>query len=1023
MTISQVLSAIDKSVADLNRANVLEWRYPGKTPRNPLAARLRPSWNKFATGPGPWKKNGKNWFWSEFTFPESHAGIPLSGTEAMLFIYGWMPFTLWFDGKQLFRENHAWMATGPIADPLPVPIKPGAKHRLVLCVEPTELPGGGLSIHVEIRYRTAVEVAVDIGAVAAEIRLAEAVARTTSERSLIENALAALEIRALAKQQWSDFLLSAQRLEQILHPLSDRVKRLTVHLIGHSHIDMDWMWTWKDTLHCIRRDLKAVTDMMDDFPDLTFTHSQVSTYRAISESDPDVFAKIVKRIKEGRWENAAGTWVEGDLNMADGESIVRHMLYSADWTTRHMDSKARVLWEPDTFGHPGNMPQIAQLGEFDCYFHWRCNPDKYDGWPVWRWVGIDGTPITCVSQCYGSDLAPGTLAHRAIRHFREGQTHAIHIWGMGDHGGALARYQITLMRRFQHRPLIPSLRFSTMRDFLAAVQSQNPHLPSAKGQTYTLFEGCFTTHASIKRENRLCEGALLAAETLSALAGINRNKDIREGWINTLFNHFHDIFDGAAVHDTYRNATARSQKALRIAKNVQSAALRRLVPSTSARFVTVVNALGFERTEPVSFRLPSDTAFLEDDTGRLIPIQKSHEGFVFVARNVPAFSHRTYRVVRMRAASSGEQPVSVGDEGNYFRIETAHAASMLSKAGGIVGSYFDKHLRREFVSYGIPIPLTHVPSTHAELALNVFQIADESHNAMTAWLINDIMRREYLVRGAEVHLVECGPVFARFKVRHSFRSSKIEEFITWYAAINRVDFDIHVDWREIGHEKVGVPQLKVSFAASIQAARARTEGPFSIREIPADGIEMPTQKWADVTGDEAGFAVLNDSKYGVDILGSRIRVTLLRNPYSPDPETDNGRHRIRLAFLPHGPKATNADLVKHGMSFNRPLHAVEGGIRRSGRDQLRMDSTSDAVVCTALRQAEHSNRILLRLFNTSDRPVVSEVTLGRGLTAASEVNFLENPVNGTLKIERGATKLRFRPFEIKTLLCDIRGWA
>ena len=1023
MKTSDLLAVIDKSVAELNRGHVLEWRYPEKKPSDPFTATIKPSWRKFEPGPGPWKKNGKNWFWSEFTFPSSHAGIPLAGTQALLFIHGWMPFTMWVDGKELFREEHAWMATGPIADPFPVPVEPGARHRFVLCIEPTELPGGGLSIHAEFRYQPALETAADIGAVAAELRMAQALARTEAEKSLVEKAAAALDAKSLAGQNWADFLLSAERMEKILAPLSPRAKDLTVHLIGHSHIDMDWMWTWQDTLHCIRRDLKAVSDMMDDFPDLTFTHSQVSTYRAFMESDPEIFRKIVQRIREGRWENAAGTWVEGDLNMADGESIARHILYSADWTLRHMGSKARVLWEPDTFGHPGNMPQIARLGEFDCYFHWRCNPDKYDGWPVWKWVGIDGTSITALSQCYGSDLSAGAIVSRAIRHLRDGFTDALHVWGMGDHGGALSRHQILLMRRFMHRPLIPAVEFSTMGRLVDAIRRQNPKLPSARGQTYTLFEGCFTTHASIKRENRLCEGALLAAETFAVLAGINANDRLRDGWLNTLFNHFHDIFDGAAVHDTYRNASVRSRKALRAAARVEEEALKRLFPSAAPGLVTVANPLGFSRTEPVFVRLPADARWVEDEDGRLLPVQKTGGLSCFVAADVPAFSHRTYRMVHGRRTPAEASGLSVREEGGYFRIETASAVSMLGKAGGIIGSYFDKTLDREFVAYGIPIPLTHVPTTHAELALNVFHVSDESHNGMTAWLINDIMRREYLVRGADVRLVECGPVFARFRVRHAFRSSRIEEYITWYADLNRVDFDIRVDWREKGSEKVGVPQLKVGFACSIAGPRARTEGPFSIREIPADGMEMPTQKWADVTGDGAGFAVLNDCKCGVDMLGSRIRVTLLRNPYFPDLDTDCGRHRVRLAFVPHGPRMSNAELVRRGMAFNRPLRAIAGGKGRRGTAQLRVEGSSDALVCTTMRRAEHSDRIVMRLFNTADQPASARVALGRGLVSAEEVTFLENPVGSNVRLERGAAVLRFRPFEIKTLLCRIKGWA
>ena len=182
----------------------------------------------------------------------------------------------------------------------------------------------------------------------------------------------------------------------------------------------------------------------------------------------------------------------------------------------------------------------------------------------------------------------------------------------------------------------------------------------------------------------------------------------------------------------------------------------------------------------------------------------------------------------------------------------------------------------------------------------MFQVADESPNAMTAWLIHDVRREENLLQAESVEFVAAGPVCARFRVRHRFRSSRIDEELVFYREVPRVDFEARIDWCETGGPEQGVPQLKVAFAADLAAVRARTEGPFVVREIPANGMERPTQKWADLAGDGAGFTLLNDSKYGVDALGGRLRLTLLRNAYGPDPETDNGVHTVRFAFEPHG---------------------------------------------------------------------------------------------------------------------------
>jgi alpha-mannosidase len=308
-----------------------------------------------------------------------------------------------------------------------------------------------------------------------------------------------------------------------------------------------------------------------------------------------------------------------------------------------------------------------------------------------------------------------------------------------------------------------------------------------------------------------------------------------------------------------------------------------------------------------------------------------------------------------------------------------------------------------------------------DFGLNTFQILDESPNGMAAWHIGYTMKEEYLLDGAKVELVEKGPVFAIFRVTRAFRSSKIVEDVIIYNCLNRVDFVANIDWREIGDSKAGVPDLKVGFTASMKAPRTRLEGPFTVYETPADGTEKPTQKFADVTGSDFGFTLYNDSKYGVDALGNRLRLTLLRNGYNPDPESDNGRHIVKFAFAPHGPKMSNGELVRGGMSFNRPLLAVVTNSRPRKPAPMLVIDGAESVVCTALRRSEYSKKTVVRLFETSGKAARATVKLGAGITSAEVVNFLENPVDDNVKLANGKVVLNFRPFEVKTLLVMCKG--
>ena len=928
MPLHTAADALRSKAAELGQLIPVVWRVAPVNPTDPISCPIDPTWPEWRNG--LWKNFQDNWAYAEVTLPETIAGVPVADSPVMLFINGWLPFTLWVDGIEAFKEDHTWKATGPIAQPLSFPVRPGQVIRLVACIRPTDAPLDQ-AFTVEFRCHGAVQLATQLSAAGEELKLADRLARTAAEKKKVIQAARRIDLEALKNQDYARVLDSIAACEKALAWLSPRAKALTIHVLGHTHLDMDWMWTWEDTVRCIRRDFKATVDLMDDYPEVTFTHSQVPTYQVAQEQDPDVFARIQQRIADGRWEVAAATWVEGDLNMADGESIARHFLYAKQWTQEHLHSQSKVVWEPDTFGHPGNMPQLAHLGECNTYFHMRCNPGGSQHWPVRTWEGIDGTQLTTLSLGYGSGLAPGNLAWSCAQGMAIGLKNTFHIWGLGDHGGGLQRWELELLPLFRDKPLVPTIRFSTTQNYLAAVGAEKPKLPLNKGEEPTLFPGCFTTHARTKLLNRQCETALLTAEALCARIGLDRRDALRHAWTDTLFNQFHDIFDGAAVHASDLLAHERFERSLASARTVITEALASLVaPAASGKTLAVVNPLGFDRTEIVRAPLPDGTACLIADDGKAVPVQKCGTEYLFLAHEVPAFATKTYRIAAKLPRGTKFADIPVHDTSHLpwwatepvtFAADLKHAKVHVSKLTGAINGWFDKKLNREFVPRGIPIPLEHIHATRQDQALGVYQISDESPNAMNAWLIHNVLRQENLLKPTKVEMLERGPVFVRFRVEHAFRNSKIEQFITLYNEVARADFEATIDWREKGSAEAGVPQLKVSFGTGLAASTARFEGPFTVARRPTNGQELPTQKFVDIQGDGAGYTLYNDCKYGCDVRGAQARITLLRNTYHPDGESDNGVHTVRFAFAPHDGSRTNADCVRGGMAFNRPLLA------------------------------------------------------------------------------------------------------
>lgn len=995
------------------------WKLNPKVSRKPIAEKARKNWPDFEFGKTFLKKDGKNWLYAELVFPVKRCGVELSGTEMLLTCGFWTPFTLYIDGYELFKEEHTWYATGPIADPFPFRVEAGKKYYIAYCATPSDIPTN-ISGGMQVTSKKCLELALEVETAAQQLLFAGALAETAAEKTLVSKAAAEIDLQALKKNHFERLLKSFEKSENTLRPLSKKAKAVKLHAIGHSHIDMDWMWTWKDTVHCIRRDFRSVVSVLKDYPEVKFFHSQVPTYQVVEKMDPEVFAAVKGYIKEGRWENTAATWVEGDLNMADGEAVARHFLYAREWTKKKLGTEAVVMWEPDTFGHPPNVPQLARLGGAEAYFHWRCNPAGTTHWPVRNWQGSDGTKIKTFSTNYNNTLLPGAVVKSALAALRAGVKTSLHVWGIGNHGGALARQQLESLKRYRYKPLVPTIVFSTIKELLADIKKEAPELKQNTGETFSLFEGCFTTHASVKRENRYCENALLNAEAFSALAGLERGEKLKGAWTPVLFSQFHDIFDGSSTHGPYADVTKRAVKALKTAGEVTEEAAAKLSPGRNGSLVSVLNPTGFSRTEAVKMKLPGGTKYLLRADGARVPVQKYKGDFVFVAEGVPAFSKTVYKICKTNLKKQFENINISGYKGfenndDTFKVETELYTALLHKNSGIIGSYFDKKIGREFIAQGLSKYLQHIRTTRTELGLNLFQILDESPNVMSAWNINEITREENLVAGAEVKLLSAGPVFAAFSVKHKFRNSKIEEEVIFYKNIKRVDFDVKVDWREQGTPQTGIPQLKLSFASNVKAPRAKFEGPYSITERPANGTEQPTQKFVEVGGEDLGFTILNDSKYGCDVLGGRARMTLLRNPYYPDPETDNGVHSIKLAFVPHAAVYSDAEVIKSGISFNRPLlGVVSSGSLKSYPAKLEIEG-APSVICTALKNSGTSGKKLLRFFETSGKNCKAKVFYS-GIAGGVEVNFLERPAGSKLKKAGKKIILKFKPNEVKSIL-------
>ncbi|HNT33826.1 MAG TPA: hypothetical protein PKH07_02390, partial [bacterium] len=376
-----------------------------------------------------------------------------------------------------------------------------------------------------------------------------------------------------------------------------------VTLIGHGHIDMNWLWTSWETLQCCHDTFRQVLAFMEEFPDFKYSQSQASTYQYIERIDPAMFRKIQERVREGRWEILGGTVDEGDTNLSSGEALARSLLLGQRYFREKFGRIARVSWCPDNFGHAAQLPQILGLAGLKYFYGHRCQPKIGCS----NWVGPDGSRLINYSTPTYNGEVDNRLREAPAEYDPEHKS-MIWVYGVGDHGGGPSRQDITRAIALQDMPGFPEIRFGTAEEFFKSKESQAKDYPTYQGELQYIFEGCYTSIARIKEGNRRCENLLYATDMLVALMGLDGypfpQEQLRDAWHKLTFNQFHDILCGSATHEANRESIALYDAAIAIAEEVCFCGLRQLASRVSKKRnngqpLVVFNSLGAPRTDVV----------------------------------------------------------------------------------------------------------------------------------------------------------------------------------------------------------------------------------------------------------------------------------------------------------------------------------------------------------------------------------------------------------------------------------------
>ena len=862
---------------------------------------------------------------------------------------------------------------------------------------------------------------IDPTKVSPEIQLAEKLFDLESEKKsqwfpLIEKAKATLDISKYIENDDEGFKKSLAKVGKILAPILMEAKSFTTHFIGHAHIDMNWLWVWDETVEVCHRDFDTMTQLMRKYRFFKFSQSQVSIYKAVMKTRPDLFDRIKKFVNKGQWEITAAMWVEGDENMASGEALIRQFLLANRFLKHHFGREPRVCWQPDLFGHVWTMPQILKKCDVKYYYFMRCGKENPH---VFWWEGPDGSRIlAATTPNYNGSIGPDTTNYGFELFRKQRLKDYMHVYGVGDHGGGPTVRDIERGLEIGNNPYLPSVKFNTVENYFDTVAPKYDNIPIIKDELQFIFEGCYTTHADIKLRNRQCENLFPVLELFSVIALPFElpypEFILDEGWERTCFNQFHDILPGSAIHASYEETIPITDGFIEAGKKALQKSLTTIVKQINtseirAEPIVVFNSNNWKRKDVVTVNLPifpDEWVEILDHGGNIMPCQISHRTaesaeVIFIPDEIPSMGYKTYGWRKVKNAPHYQTDLTISQD---FVIENKYYKIKVDDKMGLISSLISKVDNKEFIEPG--------------KKANLFQLLHEDDHEMSAWVIGKLSETIDLIEPERIEILERGPIRVLLQVVYRYNHSTFIQRIAVYSDLERFDFPATVDWQEVGSRQNGSKFLKVAFPFNLEPElKATFELPFGTIEREANGHEYPTQKWMDLSDSDYGVSLVNDCKYGCDVNRNVLRLSLLRSSYEPDPIPDKGIHHFKYAIIPHQKDWKTANTLRTGYELNQPLLPILTDKHQGTLpfEESFVRCSADNIIITAFKKCEDDDSLIIRFYETHGEAVDVSFGFSFKILHVIETNLLERDMdNPEVEIEDNGFTVHVEPFEVRT---------
>ncbi len=774
---------------------------------------------------------------------------------------------------------------------------------------------------------------------------------------------------------------------------------LAATAVGHAHIDTAWLWTVQETIRKCARTFSSQIALMDQYPEYVFGASQPQLYAFVKEHYPALYGKIKQRVAEGRWELQGGMWVEADCNLISGESMVRQILHGKNFFMDEFGIDVDNLWLPDVFGYSGSMPQIMKKSGIDYFITQKLSWNQINEFPhhTFIWRGIDSSEVLThfpPEDTYNSYLSTDFLVPAQDKFKEKGfLPEFISLFGTGNGGGGPKEENIELGKRMEDLEGAPRVRFGTARDFFHRLDTHRDNISTWAGELYLeAHRGTLTTHGLVKKQNRLLEQQLKVTEFLWSCLPLEfyPSEELDRIWKTVLINQFHDILPGSSITKVYQVTHTEYRQALDSLDDLMQRAAEKLFnPSHDA--LVAFNSTHYPYHGPVVLPEGWQQCGVEDQHGNTLPAQWEGEQ-VIVQINIPPYSFVTIK------KASGDVPVPV--DTSSLVLENDLVRYQFDNDGRLLQAW-DKEVKRNIIPEG--------------KMGNVLTLYEDHPNDFDAWEI-EIFYEDAVIDTATasgMDFLPRGPVRQGFRFRLGVGKSDIEQKVTLANHSKKLDFDTTVEWRE-KHK-----MLRVAFPVEVYTDQATFDIQYGYiqrathRNTSWDAakFEVAAHKYADISEQDYGVALLNDCKYGHKVLGNVLDLNLLRAPTNPDPDADQGIHQFTYSFLPHNGELIHSNVIAQAAHLNGGITTFNG--YDAGEFVVPWKLEGDGLSLEVMKKAEKEDCLILRIVETKGRLSTGQLIVGNPDAFLVDTNLMEWEDGDKLSCAN-PIELMLNPFEIKT---------